>query len=84
MIEVWLFFPLSCYSKCRVFKVRFECKQLAERIGEIEKERDHLRQERHELNEQLLLRGMFFLDCSIKHRNFGNVGNQNKMKYIGQ
>uniref|UniRef100_A0AAF5PXI5 Protein hook n=1 Tax=Wuchereria bancrofti TaxID=6293 RepID=A0AAF5PXI5_WUCBA len=37
-------------------KAEFDCKQLNERIDEIEKEKEHLRQERRELNEQLLLR----------------------------
>ncbi|KAL3995187.1 HOOK family protein [Acanthocheilonema viteae] len=37
------------------FQAEFEFKQLSERISEIEKENKHLRQERHELNEQLLL-----------------------------
>ncbi|KAM3718682.1 Protein Hook [Dirofilaria immitis] len=39
----------------RADKTEFECKQLNERINEIEKEKEHLRQERHELNELLLL-----------------------------
>uniref|UniRef100_A0A1I7VBQ4 HOOK domain-containing protein n=1 Tax=Loa loa TaxID=7209 RepID=A0A1I7VBQ4_LOALO len=39
----------------RADKAEFEFKQLNERIDEIEKEKEHLRQERRELNEQLLL-----------------------------
>ncbi|VDK86741.1 unnamed protein product [Onchocerca ochengi] len=39
----------------RADKSEFECNQLSERINEIEKEKEYLRQERHELSEQLLL-----------------------------
>ncbi|VBB32457.1 unnamed protein product [Acanthocheilonema viteae] len=45
---------LNCEVR-RADKAEFEFKQLSERISEIEKENKHLRQERHELNEQLLL-----------------------------
>uniref|UniRef100_A0A915PY36 HOOK N-terminal domain-containing protein n=1 Tax=Setaria digitata TaxID=48799 RepID=A0A915PY36_9BILA len=39
----------------RADKAEFELKQLIEQIKETEKEREHLRKERNELNEQLLL-----------------------------